>query len=189
VREMRVRRKGARVSPIPDVANGVGSVRSSDIQVTLGGDALYHTVVSPFASKQVCKDLLAYSASSVEVPFEDVIAAKPVCSAHTQSTLILAIFSALYAGDVTKPGFRESSSSNELATGPVVVNEVRLLQRLRTDFSRSMAYAIGPICGHQKSTHYAESLTWQAGTRSSDLSDINSRVKPPIAGRMSAGHP
>lgn len=235
---------------IPDVASGVGPVLSTDISVELGTDGLYHTIVSPSASEQTRKDLRACSAFSAEVPSEDTIAAELFRSAHIQSRPILGRYSALYAGYVTEPDFREHSSSGGLATWlavellrrgeidgvihmhkqqtlrdgdplfsygisrtveeiranaktryypgelshvlseicgdgqrylligiPSIIYEVRLLQRHSADFSRSIVYTIGLICGHQKSTHYAESLAWQAGIRSSQLKDIDFRVK------------
>ncbi|MFI5429467.1 coenzyme F420 hydrogenase/dehydrogenase beta subunit N-terminal domain-containing protein [Aeromicrobium sp. UC242_57] len=60
---------------------------------------------------------------------------------------------------------------------PSVVSEVRLLAENHATFGERIAFAIGLICGHQKSTKYVESFAWQCGIKPGDLRDFDFRKK------------
>ncbi|MCC4249438.1 Coenzyme F420 hydrogenase/dehydrogenase, beta subunit C-terminal domain [Microbacterium testaceum] len=60
---------------------------------------------------------------------------------------------------------------------PTVIFELRLLAEVDDEIGRCVAYTIGLICGHQKSTRYAESFAWQSGIAPSSLDSFDFRVK------------
>ena len=60
---------------------------------------------------------------------------------------------------------------------PSFITELRLLAEYDADFRQSIAFTIGLICGHQKSTKYAEALAWQHGIKPGDLISVNFRKK------------
>lgn len=60
---------------------------------------------------------------------------------------------------------------------PTVIFELRLLAEVDDEIRRSVAYTVGLICGHQKSTRYAESFAWQSGIAPSSLDGFDFRVK------------
>ena len=62
---------------------------------------------------------------------------------------------------------------------PSIMMELRLLAMGDTRFTDRIAYTVGLICGHQKSTKYAESLAWQAGISPGQLRYFNFRKKIP----------
>ena len=62
---------------------------------------------------------------------------------------------------------------------PSIIMELRLLAQNNPQINKKIAYTLGLICGHQKSTKYAESLAWQCGIRPGDLRSIDFRKKAP----------
>lgn len=60
---------------------------------------------------------------------------------------------------------------------PSVIFELRLLAATDAQIGERLAYTVGLVCGHQKSTKYAESFAWQCGIKPGDLRDFNFRVK------------
>ncbi len=60
---------------------------------------------------------------------------------------------------------------------PSFIMEIRLLARQDPDVRKSIAYTLGLVCGHQKSTKYAESLAWQCGIKPGNLISIDFRKK------------
>ncbi len=62
---------------------------------------------------------------------------------------------------------------------PSIAYEVRLLQTLRPEFEHSIRYIVGLICGHQKSTHYADYLIRQFGYPREQVESIDFRAKVP----------
>lgn len=60
---------------------------------------------------------------------------------------------------------------------PSFITEVRLLAEHDPAFKKSIAYTIGLVCGHQKSTKYAEALAWQYGIKPGDLKSVDFRKK------------
>lgn len=60
---------------------------------------------------------------------------------------------------------------------PSFITELRLLSEYDEDFKKSIAFTIGLICGHQKSTKYAEAIAWQHGIKPGNLKSINFRKK------------
>lgn len=60
---------------------------------------------------------------------------------------------------------------------PSLIMEIRLLQKHFPEIKKSIKYTIGLICGHQKSTKYAECIAWQFGIKPGDLLNIDFRKK------------
>lgn len=65
---------------------------------------------------------------------------------------------------------------------PSFISELRLLAEHDPEFKRAIAYTIGLICGHQKSTKYVEAIAWEHGIRPGDLRSVDFRKK--VAGKM-----
>ncbi|WPL19384.1 F420H2 dehydrogenase subunit F [Thiorhodovibrio winogradskyi] len=60
---------------------------------------------------------------------------------------------------------------------PCFIKSVRLLQRQDPVFKERIKYCVGLVCGHLKSTRYAESLAWQIGIDPLALKSFDFRVK------------
>lgn len=60
---------------------------------------------------------------------------------------------------------------------PEFITEVRLLCESEPIFKERIKYTIGLVCGHQKSTKYAECLAWQHGIKPGSLESIDFRKK------------
>ncbi|WP_165607518.1 Coenzyme F420 hydrogenase/dehydrogenase, beta subunit C-terminal domain [Mycolicibacterium monacense] len=60
---------------------------------------------------------------------------------------------------------------------PSLLMELRLLAEVHKVVGERLCFTVGLICGHQKSTKYAESLAWQCGIRPGDLRYFNFRKK------------
>lgn len=64
---------------------------------------------------------------------------------------------------------------------PCFIKSIRLLQSQDPLLTERIQFCIGLVCGHLKSTRYAESLAWQMGIPPSELKTIDFRVKDPVA--------
>ncbi|HUG23778.1 Coenzyme F420 hydrogenase/dehydrogenase, beta subunit C-terminal domain [Piscinibacter sp.] len=62
---------------------------------------------------------------------------------------------------------------------PCFVKAVRLLARQDTLLREQLAFCIGLVCGHLKSSGFAELLAWQAGVPPTELMRVDFRVKDP----------
>jgi coenzyme F420 hydrogenase subunit beta len=60
---------------------------------------------------------------------------------------------------------------------PSYITEIRLLQALIPSLKHTIKYTIGLICGHQKSSKYAECLAWQCGIKPGNLKYVDFRKK------------
>jgi coenzyme F420-reducing hydrogenase beta subunit len=60
---------------------------------------------------------------------------------------------------------------------PSFIAELRLLAQHDAEFGRVIAYTVGLVCGHQKSTKYAEAIAWEHGIRPGSLKSIDFRKK------------
>lgn len=60
---------------------------------------------------------------------------------------------------------------------PSYIMEIRLLAENDPTVKERLKYAVGLICGHQKSTKFAEFLAWQCGIKPGNLEDIEFRKK------------
>lgn len=60
---------------------------------------------------------------------------------------------------------------------PSVLFELRLLAKTDPQISERLAFTVGLVCGHQKSTKYAESFAWQCGIEPGDLRQFDFRKK------------
>lgn len=60
---------------------------------------------------------------------------------------------------------------------PCFVKAVRLLCREDADLARNIKYFVGLVCGHLKTSFFAESLAWQVGVPPDALSDVDFRLK------------
>lgn len=88
-----------------------------------------------------------------------------------------------YPGELSKPLREITKLPGKYAVVglPSIIMEVRLLARQNPEIGKKIAFAFGLICGHQKSTKYAESLAWQVGIKPGDLQSIDFRKKIPGA--------
>lgn len=62
---------------------------------------------------------------------------------------------------------------------PSYIMEIRLLAEQDLILKERIKFTIGLVCGHQKSTKFAEFLAWQCGIQPGDLETINFRKKLP----------
>lgn len=60
---------------------------------------------------------------------------------------------------------------------PEIITELRLLARKDKIIEDRIKYYFGLVCGHQKTTKYAEAIAWEYGIKPGDLEDIDFRVK------------
>ncbi|ATD08969.1 Coenzyme F420 hydrogenase/dehydrogenase, beta subunit C-terminal domain [Pseudoalteromonas piscicida] len=60
---------------------------------------------------------------------------------------------------------------------PSFIMAIRLLAKEEPIFSDKIAYTIGLICGHQKSSKFAEYMAWQVGIKPGNLKHIDFRYK------------
>src|SRR5690554_2395864 len=54
---------------------------------------------------------------------------------------------------------------------------IRLLARADQTINERIKFTVGLICGHQKSSKFAEALAWQVGIKPGNLKQINFRKK------------
>lgn len=64
---------------------------------------------------------------------------------------------------------------------PCFIKAIRNLVLIDPELNKRVVFTIGIICGHLKSTYYAEMLGWQLGIDPGELSGIDFRVKIPGA--------
>ena len=64
---------------------------------------------------------------------------------------------------------------------PCFIKAIRLLCKKEPILAERIVYCIGLICGHMKSTKYAEMIAWQFGVQPGELSYIDFRKKLPGA--------
>lgn len=100
---------------------------------------------------------------------------------RTDDEILAGAKSRYYPGDLSHAlrDMGESSSRYALVAIPSFAYEIRLLQELNPTFSERIPYVIGLVCGHQKTSQYAEYLGWRAGIRPGDLVSIDFRKKVP----------
>ncbi|WP_263853521.1 coenzyme F420 hydrogenase/dehydrogenase beta subunit N-terminal domain-containing protein [Lactiplantibacillus pentosus] len=60
---------------------------------------------------------------------------------------------------------------------PSYIMELRLLSEQDPVVKERLKFMIGLVCGHQKTTKFAEFLAWQCGIKPGDLKSINFRKK------------
>lgn len=60
---------------------------------------------------------------------------------------------------------------------PSFIMELRLLAEIDPVIKERLKFTVGLVCGHQKSTKFAEFLAWQCGIKPGDLQKINFRKK------------
>lgn len=84
-----------------------------------------------------------------------------------------------YPGDLSEVLRTAKKKGGKYAvTGiPSFITELRLLAEHDAGFNKTIAYTIGLVCGHQKSTKYVEALAWQHGIKPGDLISVDFRKK------------
>lgn len=84
-----------------------------------------------------------------------------------------------YPGDLSEVLRTAKKKGGKYAiTGiPSFITELRLLAEHDAGFNKTIAYTIGLVCGHQKSTKYVEALAWQHGIKPGDLINVDFRKK------------
>lgn len=60
---------------------------------------------------------------------------------------------------------------------PSFIYSIRLLANVDEVINERIKYTVGLVCGHQKSTKFAESMAWQVGIEPGNLVDIDFRHK------------
>jgi coenzyme F420 hydrogenase subunit beta len=60
---------------------------------------------------------------------------------------------------------------------PEIIMELRLLAENDQVINSRIKYYFGLVCGHQKTTKYAEAIAWEYGIKPGDLSGIDFRIK------------
>jgi coenzyme F420 hydrogenase subunit beta len=74
---------------------------------------------------------------------------------------------------------REHAGRYAMVGLPCFIKAARLLALHDPVIAERLRYTVGLICGHLKSTRYAEMLAWQGGIEPGDLVSIDFRVKIP----------
>jgi coenzyme F420 hydrogenase subunit beta len=74
---------------------------------------------------------------------------------------------------------RENEGRYAITGVPCFIKAIRLLCRTDAVLNRRIRYAVGLVCGHLKSSFYAEMLGWQLGVKPSDLGSVDFRAKMP----------
>lgn len=84
-----------------------------------------------------------------------------------------------YPGEFSKvlSQIKKDNATYAIVGIPSLVMEVRLLAKQDPEIAKRIKFTLGLICGHQKSTKYAESLAWQSGIKPGDLLSIDFRKK------------
>ncbi|MCZ0717172.1 Coenzyme F420 hydrogenase/dehydrogenase, beta subunit C-terminal domain [Aerococcus kribbianus] len=72
---------------------------------------------------------------------------------------------------------RKSNKHYAIVGIPSFIMAVRLLQYYNEDFKETIKYTIGLVCGHQKSSRFADFMAWQMGVKPAELVDIDFRHK------------
>lgn len=70
---------------------------------------------------------------------------------------------------------------------PCFIKALRLLAARDSVLAERLSFAIGLVCGHLKSTFYAEMLAWQEGIEPGDLRGVDFRKKYPGANAKQKG--
>ncbi|MFP7834832.1 Coenzyme F420 hydrogenase/dehydrogenase, beta subunit C-terminal domain [Marisediminicola sp. LYQ134] len=60
---------------------------------------------------------------------------------------------------------------------PCAVRSIRLVMKDDAELAGQVRYAIGILCGHLKSTAYAESFAWQLGVEPANIETVDFRIK------------
>ncbi len=76
---------------------------------------------------------------------------------------------------------RENPGRYAITAVPCFAKALRLLSRQDPVFAERITYVVGVICGHLKSTRYAEMMAWQFGVEPGTLQSIDFRKKLPGA--------
>ncbi|ORT51870.1 hypothetical protein ST37_04070 [Vibrio sp. qd031] len=76
---------------------------------------------------------------------------------------------------------RDNPSRYAIIGLPCFIKSVRLLMASDESIAASIKYCIGLVCGGLKSSHYADSLAWQAGVEPKNLDKIDFRIKSELA--------
>lgn len=97
----------------------------------------------------------------------------------TPKTIKAGAKSRYYPGDLSEVLKAAKKNGGRYAiTGiPSFITELRLLAEHDPEFKNLIAFTIGLVCGHQKSTKYAEALAWQHGIKPGDLISVDFRKK------------
>ncbi len=82
---------------------------------------------------------------------------------------------------------RDTPGRYGIVTIPCVAKAVRLLQAQEPVLRERIVFVVGIVCGHMKSSHFAESLAWQVGVPPDQLAMVDFRVKMPNARASSYG--
>src|SRR5699024_4940037 len=72
---------------------------------------------------------------------------------------------------------KENEGSYAITALPCFSKAIRLLCLEDEELKARIKFILGVICGHLKSTGFAESLAWQVGVKPSDLEKIEFREK------------
>lgn len=72
---------------------------------------------------------------------------------------------------------RERGGRYAITGIPSFITELRLLAAHDAEYDRAIAYTVGLICGHQKSTKYAEAIAWEHGIKPGMLKSVDFRKK------------
>lgn len=72
---------------------------------------------------------------------------------------------------------REKPGKYAIIGVPSFVMDIRLLAETDLIFKERIKFVVGLVCGHQKSTKFADFLAWQCGVQPGTLENINFRKK------------
>lgn len=75
---------------------------------------------------------------------------------------------------------REGKRTCAVIGVPCMIRAMRLLCEQDPELASLVKYFLGLVCGHMKSSGFAESMAWQAGVHPDDLAQVDFRVKNPL---------
>ena len=76
---------------------------------------------------------------------------------------------------------RETPGRYAVVGLPCFIKAVRLLQAEHPVFAERVRYCVGLVCGHLKSSRFAEALAWEAGVAPEELKHLEFRAKNDVA--------
>lgn len=86
--------------------------------------------------------------------------------------------------DVLQEAKRHTDKTFAVVGVPCFIKSARLLAKEDESIARCLKYFVGIVCGHMKSSFFAEANAWQMGIAPDDVKQVDFRVK--IPGRKSS---
>ncbi|UOE44306.1 Coenzyme F420 hydrogenase/dehydrogenase, beta subunit C-terminal domain [Agromyces larvae] len=150
-----------------------GRLTEDDSVVQSSSGGLATRLLSGLLERRVVDSILHVGRSDGSELFEYVVSS-------SVDELLSARKSMYYATTLAEVGAALRPDKRYAVVGvPCFIKAMRLLADEVPALNRQLAFFVGIVCGHLKSTFFAESLAWQAGVPPSSLETVDFRVKNP----------